>query len=165
VGELVYAATTGEFPNRAWPWIFVTLATALLVTWVPIMVCVVLVPWPSSTLALLANILLVVFPPTGGALFFAWLYAYRAPETLSITPLGISGAIRFSPSRRFTPRTVEIPFDMIRRVNFFFPAWAVRSKALTGGVWFIYLSRENARRVKGAWDRWKALSAPLTAGA
>jgi hypothetical protein len=154
---------TGEFPNPALPWLFLTITPFLYCTWGLVTAVVFLVPLPPSHLALFEDLVVVLVAPAGWAGLWAWLLAYRAPKTLVIAESGVSGMIRFSPLKRFTPRRVEIPFDRIRRVYFSFPGWAVRSKSLTGGVWFIYLSRENARRVNDAWDRWRALSAPFTA--
>jgi hypothetical protein len=144
---------------------FVTFATALYCTWGPTMVFVFLVPLPSGAVSVLEGVLIAVAPPAAGGLLWAQLGSYQAPESLRITENGVNGVIRFSPLKRFKPRIVEIPFDRVRRVYFFMPGWVVRSTVRSGGVWFIYLSRDNARRVKDAWDRWKALSSPFTAGA
>jgi hypothetical protein len=151
------SSSLGEFPNKAWPWIFVSMMPSI-----PVLFAVALVlVWarfpPAGSVEALSDVgfcaELAVGLGLAGAGLTAWLFSYRAPRALTISEWGVYGTIRVSPM--LSPTKIAIPFDKIRTVYFFFPAWAVRSTQLTGGVWFVYLSRQNATRVQRAWLAWK----------
>jgi len=151
-------AYVGEFENKALPWILLS-----------VMICGTLAEGLNVAILVSAGhparlplgITVALAPFLVGVPLVTWLWSYRAPRVITISPGEVRGSIRLSPLKRFKPREVRFPFDRIRKVNGF-PIYAVRSSEQTGGVWFIYLSRENARRVKAAWSAWRG--AALWAG-
>jgi len=150
-------APLGEFRNRAWPWILLTNLTLYGLV-VVVLVGAVAVAHSGTSPRDLANLLVVFATPTFLlAILYTWSLSFRAPSVLVISNSCVIGVIRYSPLKRFKPREVRIPFDQLRAVTFFRPYWTIRSKQRTGGVWFIFVSRENARKVLQAWRAWQTV--------
>lgn len=142
-------------PNRAWPWLLLTLGVVASPALVAILASLDFGPHLSPG-RLWIGVVFISAIYAGVVGVFTWAYSYRAPTSVVITDSGVRCVIRFSPLKRFAPRSLDIAFDQVRSIHALFPFWAVRFNTPVGGTWFVYLSRKNALTAREAWKTWKS---------